>query len=510
MLSITLLLFFSHLLPSVSQPFFLHCSISLYLSPPQPIPIPLSLIGSSILLSTSLHLSHSPDFSSQSLLHLILPLSALPISFHHPLAFLYLSSLLSIYISISLFLHLLSTSHNLSCPFQFAQLILSHSSSVCLSQFLSITRSHFAILHLFKNYKYSIPNFNMNIITLILCYFIYIAYLCIYNIFCIVYSLYEFVDEKVENKLKSNQNQIFPPYSLYTSPSLFFSIFFLHHTIFHALSFAQLILSRSSSVCLSNFFPSHVLILLLSIYPPYSLVSIYISIFYLHNTIFHAFRLLSLFFRTLPLFASLNFFPSHVLILLLSIFPPYSLYTSPSLFFSIFYLHHTIFHALSFGQLILSHSSSLCLSQFLTITALNLLFSIFPPYSLYTCTSPSLFFSIFFLHHTIFHALSNLLSLFFLTLPLFASPNFLPSLFSFCFPPSFLFFLHLNLLHSSCFALPHFISLSTTSSHSSSSSSSSLLCPSLSTLLLSPPLSLFPVTSSSVQCADPKNSNMAS
>ena len=28
-------------------------------------------------------------------------------------------------------------------------------------------------------------------------------------IFCIVYSLYEFVDEKVENKLKSNQsNQI--------------------------------------------------------------------------------------------------------------------------------------------------------------------------------------------------------------------------------------------------------------------------------------------------------------
>ena len=57
-------------------------------------------------------------------------------------------------------------------------------------------------------YKYSIPNFNMNIITLILCYFIYIAYLCIYHIFCIVYSLYEFVDEKVENKLKSNQINI--------------------------------------------------------------------------------------------------------------------------------------------------------------------------------------------------------------------------------------------------------------------------------------------------------------
>ena len=50
----------------------------------------------------------------------------------------------------------------------------------------------------------------MNIITVILCYFVYLAYLCIlrtyiYHIFCIVYSLYEFVDEKVENKLKSNQ-----------------------------------------------------------------------------------------------------------------------------------------------------------------------------------------------------------------------------------------------------------------------------------------------------------------
>ena len=45
----------------------------------------------------------------------------------------------------------------------------------------------------------------MNIITLIFCYFIYIAYLCIYHIMCTVYSLYEFVDEKVENKLKSNQ-----------------------------------------------------------------------------------------------------------------------------------------------------------------------------------------------------------------------------------------------------------------------------------------------------------------
>ena len=45
----------------------------------------------------------------------------------------------------------------------------------------------------------------MNIITLIFCYFIYIAYLCIYHIICTVYSLYEFVDEKVENKLKSNQ-----------------------------------------------------------------------------------------------------------------------------------------------------------------------------------------------------------------------------------------------------------------------------------------------------------------
>ena len=51
--------------------------------------------------------------------------------------------------------------------------------------------------------KYSIPNLNMNIIILIFCYFIYCV--CIYHIFCIVYSLYEFVDEKVENKLKSNQ-----------------------------------------------------------------------------------------------------------------------------------------------------------------------------------------------------------------------------------------------------------------------------------------------------------------
>ena len=28
-----------------------------------------------------------------------------------------------------------------------------------------------------------------------------------YHIFCTVYSLYEFVDDKGENKLKSNQNQ---------------------------------------------------------------------------------------------------------------------------------------------------------------------------------------------------------------------------------------------------------------------------------------------------------------
>ena len=57
------------------------------------------------------------------------------------------------------------------------------------------------------DYKYSIPTLNMNIITLILCYFIYIVYLCIYHIFGIVYYLYEFVDEKVENKLKSKSNQ---------------------------------------------------------------------------------------------------------------------------------------------------------------------------------------------------------------------------------------------------------------------------------------------------------------
>ena len=44
----------------------------------------------------------------------------------------------------------------------------------------------------------------MNIIILTFCY-LYIAYLYIDHIFCIVYSLDQFVNEKVENKIKSNQ-----------------------------------------------------------------------------------------------------------------------------------------------------------------------------------------------------------------------------------------------------------------------------------------------------------------
>ena len=137
---------------------FCFSSISLYLSPPQFIPIPLFLTGFSIFLPFFLHHSIShifPGFSSQSLLHLTLHFSVSPHFFPHPspFAFLYLSSLLSIYISISLFfpssiLPLLSISHHLSCPFPFGQLILSHSSSLCLSQFLSITCSHFAPLYL--------------------------------------------------------------------------------------------------------------------------------------------------------------------------------------------------------------------------------------------------------------------------------------------------------------------------------------------------------------------------
>ena len=55
------------------------------------------------------------------------------------------------------------------------------------------------------DYKYSIPNLNINII--ILTFFtLHIAYLYIFkknHIFCIVYSLYQFVNEKVENKIKS-------------------------------------------------------------------------------------------------------------------------------------------------------------------------------------------------------------------------------------------------------------------------------------------------------------------
>ena len=53
---------------SMSQPFFLHCSISLYLSPPQPIPIPLSLtvffIFFFIYLPFFLHHSISNTISS--------------------------------------------------------------------------------------------------------------------------------------------------------------------------------------------------------------------------------------------------------------------------------------------------------------------------------------------------------------------------------------------------------------------------------------------------------------
>ena len=33
-----------------------------------------------------------------------------------------------------------------------------------------------------------------------------------YHIVCTVYSLYEFVDEKVENKLKSNKLMVYLPY----------------------------------------------------------------------------------------------------------------------------------------------------------------------------------------------------------------------------------------------------------------------------------------------------------
>ena len=207
------------------------------------------------------------------------------------------------------------------------------------------------------------------------------------------------------------------------------------------------------------FSPSFLPTLYIHLHLSFSPSSIYIT------PSFMPFRLLSLFFPSLflsmPLpisyhHCSLNFFPSHVLILLLSIFPPYSLYTSPSLFFSIFYLHHTIFHALSFGQLILSHSSSLCLSQFLTITALNLLFSIFPPYSLYT--SPSLFFSIFYLHHTIFHALSFCSAYsfsLFLSLPL-------PISYHHC---SHFAFLHLSSLLSIYISISLFLHLLSTSHH---------------------------------------------
>ena len=65
------------------------------------------------------------------------------------------------------------------------------------------------------DYKYSIPNLNMNIIILTFCYFIYCVLICVYIyisyfLHCI-YSLYQFVNEKVENQIKSNQiksNQI--------------------------------------------------------------------------------------------------------------------------------------------------------------------------------------------------------------------------------------------------------------------------------------------------------------
>ena len=57
------------------------------------------------------------------------------------------------------------------------------------------------------DYKYSIPNLNMNIITYILLLYILRTYV---YIFCIVYSLYEFVDEKWKinsNQIKSNNTK---------------------------------------------------------------------------------------------------------------------------------------------------------------------------------------------------------------------------------------------------------------------------------------------------------------